>query len=60
MPSPTKKHEMTLTVGEGVWIDDSVYLELLPKTHPLAITAQIARFGVIAPMSVKILRGELK
>lgn len=51
--------EFTLTVGEKVYIGRDIFIELIEKTHPKAISAQVARVGIHAPVDVNIVRGEL-
>ncbi len=46
--------EFTLDIGQKVIIGGDVVLEILEKTHPKAITAQVARIGIEAPENIII------
>lgn len=46
--------EFTLDIGQKLIIGGDVVLEILEKTHPKAITAQVARIGIEAPENIII------
>lgn len=51
--------ELTLNVGDKLYIGGDVVIEILEKTHPKAIPAQVARIGIKAPKEIEIQRSEL-
>lgn len=51
--------EFTLIVGDKIRIGGDIIIEHVEKTHPKAILARVAKFGVTAPSNVFIKRGEL-
>jgi sRNA-binding carbon storage regulator CsrA len=51
--------EYTLIVGDKIRIGGDIIIEHVEKTHPKAILARVAKFGVTAPNDVFIKRGEL-
>ncbi len=46
--------EYTLEVGDKLILESVVILEILPKTHPKAIPAQVVRIGIEAPDEIVI------
>lgn len=47
-------HELTLEFNEVIRVGEEVVITLLPKEHPLAMKAQVARFGIDAPQQIHI------
>lgn len=51
--------EFTLNVGDRLCIGRDTILQHVEKLHPKAVTAQMVRLGIEAPLDVTIKRGEL-
>lgn len=46
--------EVTLEVGDRLYLGENILLEILPKMHPKAIPAQVMRIGIDAPEDIYI------